>query len=185
MANAYIQSNEIKFIECLDFLKKDLSALRTGRAHPSMVENILVDSYGARSPIKHVASITIPEARTLKIQPWDKTIIKNIEKAIIEANIGINPVNEGNVIRLTIPLMTSEDRIKMVKNLNEKLEQGKIKVRHVRDEIKEKIILAEKNKAITEDEKYAFLEALDSTTKEYNNTIKKMGEEKEKELMTI
>ena len=185
MANIYIQNNDSKFVECLDFLKKDLTALRTGRAHPSMVENILVDSYGVRSPIKHIASITIPEARTLKIQPWDKTIIKNMEKAIIEANIGINPVNEGNIIRLTIPLMTSEDRLKMVKNLNEKLEQGKIKVRHVRDEIKEKIVLAEKDKEITEDEKYAFLEELDNTTKGYNNTIKQLGEEKEKELMTI
>ena len=108
-----------------------------------------------------------------------------MEKAIIEANIGINPVNEGNIIRLTIPLMTSEDRLKMVKNLNEKLEQGKIKIRHVRDEIKEKIVLAEKDKEITEDEKYAFLEELDNTTKGYNNTIKQLGEEKEKELMTI
>lgn len=185
MANIYIQNNETQFTDCMEFIKKDLSTLRTGRAHPSMVENILVDSYGVKSPIKHVASITIPEARTIKIQPWDKSITKNMEKAIIEANIGINPVNEGNIIRLTLPLMTSEDRLKMVKNLNEKLEQGRIKIRHTRDDIREKIVTAEKNKEITEDEKYAFLEELDNITKEYNNKIKIMGDEKEKELMTI
>lgn len=185
MKNIYILSDEPKFNEILQFLKKELSALRTGRAHPSMVENIFVESYGVKSPLKHIASISIPEARTLRIQPWDKTIIKNLEKAIIEAKIGISPVNEGNVIRLTIPLMTTEDRLNLVKNLNDKLESARIKIRHVRDEIREKIVNAEKNKNITEDDKFAFLKELDDATKEQNQTIKKIGEEKEKELTTI
>jgi len=185
MSNAYIQQNEIKCKDVFNFLKKDIASLRTGRAHPNMVENIMVESYGVKSPLKQLASITVPEARTLKIQPWDKSILKNIEKSIIEAKIGINPVNEGTIIRVTVPQMTSEDRLKLVKNLHEKLEQAKVKIRLVRDETREKIVLAEKNKEITEDDKFDFLKELDNYIKEQNDTVKKIGEDKEKELMTI
>lgn len=183
--NQYIEKYKNEFDNSFKFLKKEVSSLRIGRASPALVENIHVDSYGVKTPIVQLASIATPDARSITIQPWDKSIIKNIEKGIIEANIGINPVNEGNIIRITMPHLTQEDREKLVKILQQKVEQGRIKIRLVRDKVRDDILGAEKNKNITEDDKYDFLKEIDEFTKKQNDTIEEFSKIKQKEIMSI
>ncbi len=183
--NEYIELHKEEFDHAIEHLKKEMSSLRTGRAKASIVEDVMVEAYGVKSPIKQMASISIPEAKTILIEPWDKNVIKEIEKAINEANIGIAPIADSKVIRLNIPPLTEENRKELVKILGQKVEQARISIRKVRDEAKEEILEAEKNKEMGEDERFAALEELDETTKEYNEKIKEMAEEKEKEIMTI
>ncbi len=183
--NQFIEKYKNEFENALEFLKKEVSSLRIGRASPALVENIHIDAYGVKTPIMQLASITSPDARSITIQPWDKSVIKHIEKGIIEANIGMNPVNEGNIIRITMPHLTQEDREKLVKILQQKVEQGKIKIRLVRDKVREDILKAEKNKEITQDDKYDFLKETDEFTKKQNDAIEQFSENKEKEIMTI
>ena len=174
-----------EYSKTIEHLKEELSAIRTGRANPKMVENILVNVYDSKTPLVQLASISVPEARSIIIQPWDQTIIKEMEKSIVEANLGLTPTNEGSQLRITITPMTEEDRKKIVKEINERLEKSRISIRNSRDKIKESIISQEKNKEISEDEKYKFIEDLDKTTKEFNEKIKEMGGKKEEEVMTI
>lgn len=183
--HSIIENHNKTFEDILEFSKKELATLRTGRANSIMVENIVVESYGAKMPIKQMAAISVPDARTLVIQPWDQNVIKEIEKAIVEADIGIRPVNEGKILRLVIPELTSESRQELVKNLHKRMEQGKIKLRNLRDKIREEIMNAEKDKQITEDDKFAALKDLDETTREYVEKIKTLADTKEKEIMTI
>ena len=173
------------FEEIVNFFKNELSTMRIGRANPVMVENILVESYGVKTPLKGLASINVSDARTILIEPWDKNIVKDIEKAVIEANIGFSPVNEGKLIRINLPQLTAESRQKLVKLLNQKREQSRIKTRGLRDEIKDEIIKLEKNKEITEDDKYDLLKKLDEFTKSYNEKLDLISAEKEKEITTI
>lgn len=180
-----IDTAKDEYSKTTQHLKEELAGIRTGRANTKMVENINVEVYGARTPLIQVASISVPEARSIVIQPWDKTITKEIEKAIVAANLGLSPVNEGNQIRVSVPQMTEEDRVKIVKEIHERLEKSRISIRNSRDKIKESIIEEEKNKDISEDEKYKLIEDLDKTTKDFNEKIKEIGEQKEKEIMTI
>ncbi|MDX9892956.1 MAG: ribosome recycling factor [Patescibacteria group bacterium] len=173
------------FDKALELLKDDLATLRVGRANPIMVENILVEAYGSKTPLKQLASIAVPEARTILIQPWDKGVNKDIEKAIIAADIGINPVNEGAQIRLSIPPLTEESRRELTKSVGEKMEKTRITVRQLRDKIKDEINQQEKAKMITEDDKYSLQKKLDEMVKDYNEKIKGIGDKKEEEIMTI
>lgn len=174
-----------EFEKSITYLKDELASIRTGRASPAMVENVLVEVYGTRTPLKQLASITVPEARTILIQPWDKNIAKDIEKAITLAKIGISPVAESNQLRLTIPTLTEESRKEFVKNIAEKMEKTRIAVRQIRDKIKEEILKQEKSKAITEDDKYDLIKDLDDMTRQYNEKIKELGSNKEKEVMSL
>lgn len=174
-----------EFDRAVDFLKSDLNTLRTGRANPAVVENVSVEAYGSRQPLVGLASITTPDARTIVIEPWDKSILKDLEKGILEAKINLMPVVQGNVVRITLPLLTEETRKNLIKVMNEKLEQARIGVRNVRDEAKTEITDAEKDKAISEDEKYKLLEQLDKIAAGCNERIKNIGADKEKEIMTI
>ena len=174
-----------EFEKNIDFLKVELKGLRTGRANSAMVENIVADVYGTMTPIQHIASISVPDAKTILISPWDKSIIKEIEKAIIIANIGINPVNEGSAIRLSVPTLTEENRKNLVKVLGQRIEQSRISIRNVRDKIKDEISKQEKEKEITEDDRYSLIEELDEITKDYGKVIDELASQKEKEIMTI
>lgn len=169
----------------ISLLSQELSTLRVGRANPLMVENIMVEAYGAKTPLKQLASITVPEARTIVIAPWDKTIAKDVEKSIIIANIGINPVNEGAQIRLSIPPLTEESRKELVRSVGEKMEKTRIGLRQIRDKIRDEIAKQEKTKMITEDDKYDLQKKVDDLIKDYNETIKTLGDKKENEIMTI
>ncbi len=180
-----IQDYKEEFAQVLNHLKDEFLTLRVGRANPVMVEGILIESYGTKTPLKQLASITVPAARVILIQPWDKSIAKNIEKAIIEANIGITPVNEGQQIRLSIPQLTEESRKELVKSVGEKMEKSRIAIRQLRDRVKEEIIKKEKAKEISEDDKYNLIKKLDEAIKDYNDQIKKIGEKKETEIMEL
>ncbi len=166
-------------------LEQELKSLRTGRATAALVEHIIVDAYGTPTPLQHLATISVSDARTIVIAPWDKTVLKEIEKAIVQAQMGINPVNDGVVIRVIMPVMTEENRKSLVKTMGQKLEQARIGVRSVRDEIKEEILREEKEKMITEDDRYELLKKLDDVTKEYTERMNAMGQAKEEEIMTI
>lgn len=183
--NRFLESRKEDFTKAVDHLKGELASLRTGRANASLVENILVEAYGVKTPIRGLANITVPDAKTLVIEPWDKSVIKDMEKAIQMANTGINPVNEGTKIRLSMPQMTEENRKEMIKILGQKLELARISLRNVREAVKDEITKAEKDKEIGEDEKFRFQEELDNFVKEKNDEVKEIGEKKEKELMTI
>lgn len=183
--NTYIQTKQAGFIKALDFFKKDIAGLRTGRANPSILDGILVEVYGTKTLLVGLASISVPEARSIIITPWDKTIAKDIAKAITAANLGINPVNEGAQIRLVVPQLTEENRKELVKKLNEKFEAARISLRQTRDEIKESIEEAFKNKDLSEDDKFRFIKELDEETARQNEELKKIKNKKEEEIMTI
>lgn len=180
-----ISSYEPEFQKVLDFLASEISVLRTGRATPALVENVRVEAYESKQALVGLASISVPDNRTIVIEPWDKSVLKSIEKAISESDIGLNPVVQGDVIRIAMPALTEEGRKSLLKLLNEKLENARVGIRGVRDQVKGDIVKAEKDKEITEDDKYKMLEELDRKSGEHNDKIRKIGEEKEKEIMTL
>ncbi len=169
----------------IDHVLKELGSLRTGRASPAMVEDIRVMAYDAPMDLKSVASISVPDAHTLAISPWDKSLLQSIEKAIRDADIGLSPAVDGSVIRLTMPHMTEESRRKLVKHMKEKLEEARVSLRQVREEARDLISRREKEKGIGEDEKFKVFEELDKCTKEYVQRVDDMGKKKEEEIMTI
>lgn len=180
-----VQNRKEDFDKAIDHVKKDISGLRTGRATPTLVEDIVVEAYGTRQPLKAVASISVTDARTLSIEPWDKGLLKAVETGLQNSQIGINPVNDGRVIRLPMPALTQERREELVKILHQKLEQGRIALRQMRETVKSEIDNAEKAKTIGEDEKFKAQKKLEDLVKDYNDRIRVLGEEKEKEINTI
>ena len=137
--NQYIQNHQSDLQGVIDFFKKDISSIRTGRANPAILDNVLVESYGSKVPLQQVGNISVVDASCMTISPWDKNVLKDIEKGIVEADLGVSPVNEGDKIRISIPQPTEEDRKDRVKKINEKLEQAHVKIRQIRDEIKKSI----------------------------------------------
>jgi ribosome recycling factor len=180
-----IDNHKEKFDKVIEHFRVEIGALKTGRANPAMLDMVRVEAYGALSPINQVASVSMPDARSLVVQPWDKSVLKEIEKAIVESNLNLSPVNDGERIRLNLPALTEETRRDVVKLLNQKAEETKIAVRLERDAVKEEIIEAEKNKDFGEDEKFRLLEDLDKKISGYNEKIKELAEAKEQEIMTI
>jgi len=180
-----IDNHKKDFDKAVEHFISDLATLKTGRANPAILDLIKVESYGTFMPINQLASVAVPEPRSILIQPWDKSLVNNIDKAIRESDLGLSSINEGDKIRIVIPQMTEEARKEIVKSLHKKMEEARIAVRSVRDEIKEEILEAEKNKEFGEDEKYNLIEKLDKITGDYNNKIKEAGEKKEKEIMTV
>ncbi|OGY51819.1 MAG: ribosome recycling factor [Candidatus Buchananbacteria bacterium RIFCSPLOWO2_01_FULL_56_15] len=180
-----LADHQPEFENVVAHLREDLLTLRVGRANPIMIEQLLVDAYGTKTPLKQLASITVPSPRTMIVSPWDKSITKDVEKAIREADIGINPVNEGEQVRLTVPQLTEESRKELVKSVSAKMERARIAVRQVRDKVKEAIIKQEKAKAITEDVRYDLIEKLDELIKSLNDDIKEIGAKKEREIIKL
>ena len=174
-----------EFNKSIDFLKNDITSLRTGRATTSLVEDIAVEAYGTKQPLKAVGTINVPDPKTVVIEPWDKSMLANLEKAIRDSSLGVNPVNNGSQIIIAMPELTSERRSELIKVLHQKLENAKISVRKIREEARDSIQKAEKDKEISEDEKFKLQEAIDKMTKEYNDKIKVVGEDKEKEINTV
>jgi ribosome recycling factor len=183
--NQYIQQQQGELSQVADFFKKDITSIRTGRANPAMLDSVLVSAYGAKVPLQQVGNISVVDARCLIISPWDKNVLKDVEKGIVEADLGINPVNEGDKIRITLPQPTEEDRREQVKKLNEKLEHAKVAIRQVRDKIKEAIEGAESDKAISEDDKFRFLKEMEEEIKKRSDELQEVKDKKEKEIMTI
>jgi len=182
----FIENFKPEFEKSLEHLKEEIGAIRTGRASPALIENIIVDVYDSKMPIKQLASISVPEARMIVIEPWDKTILKEVEKAVRKrADISFSASSEDNIHRLSLHPLTEEDRQKLVKVLDEKLEKSRVAIRGIRDKVRGEIIKKAQNKEFTEDDKYCLLEELDQLADDYSRKIKEMGEEKEKKIMTI
>ncbi|HYC79721.1 MAG TPA: ribosome recycling factor [Candidatus Binatia bacterium] len=180
-----INKKESEFASVVDHLKSELSTLRTGRASASLVEHLEIEYYGAQTPLLSIAQIAVPEPRQITIQPYDKNALKDIEKAIQQSNIGINPVNDGNVIRLNIPAMTEERRKELVKVVAQMTEKTRVAIRNVREEIWKEIQRLEKDGEISEDDKIAGKDELQKVVDKWNAEVKKLSEAKEQEVLTI
>jgi len=183
--NKFIEQKKAEFDQALEHFKKDISALRTGRAQSTLVENVMVEAYGAQTPLKQLAALSVPEAKSISIEPWDKNIIKDVEKALTYSNLGLSVINTGEKLIAKIPAMTEENRKELIKLLGQKAEEAKISLRQIRDKVKEAILSAEKNKEITQDDKYQFVADLDNFTSDYNRKIEEMSKAKEEEIMTV
>ena len=166
-------------------LQKELLQIRTGKATTALLDGIKVECYGQVMPLNQVASISTPEVRLLTVQPWDKSIIKDIEKAIMKADLGLNPANDGNVIRLAIPQLTEERRKDLVKLVKKFGEEGKIAVRNIRRDINEKLKTLEKEKQIREDELYRAQQDTQKSTDDAVVKIDGIIKNKENEIMTV
>lgn len=163
----------------------EMAKIRTGRANPGIVENIMVECYGVPTPIKQIANISVPEARQLLVQPWDRSNLQAMEKAITIANIGANISNDGIASRLVFPPMTEENRKTLVKVLNQKAEEARVGVRTVREDAWKAIQKMEKAGDITEDDKFIGKDALQEVIDTYNQKIEDLRKKKEQEIMTI
>ncbi len=176
---------ERRMQKAIENLKQDINTIRAGRASAALVERITVEYYGAPTPINQVASISVPEARLLVIQPWDRKLLTDIEKAIQKSDLGINPTNDGQVIRLTIPPMSEERRRDLVKTLHKKLDEHKVAVRNVRRDVQDKLRDREKKKEISEDELKRSGERLQKLTDRYIEEMDKVGKAKEMEILEV
>lgn len=176
---------EEKMEKTLDSLRGDFSTIRAGRANPALLNKLVVDYYGSPTPIQQVANISVPEARLLQIQPWDKTMIKAIEKAIHTSDLGINPSNDGNLIRLTFPELTEDRRKELAKDVKKKGEAAKVAIRNIRRDANDKIKKAEKDGEFTEDDVKGAEDDVQKMTDKFIAKIDKETEEKTKEIMTV
>jgi ribosome recycling factor len=176
---------ERRMQKAVEALKQDIASLRTGRASSALVERITVDYYGTPTPINQVASISVPEARLLVIQPWDRKMLTDIEKAIQKSDLGINPNNDGQVIRLAIPPLNEERRRDMVKTLHKKLDEHKVAIRNVRRDAQDKLRDREKKKEVSEDELKRSTERLQKLTDRYIDEMDKVGKAKELEILEV
>ena len=183
--NQFIDNQSADFQKAIDYFVKDIASLRTGRAHIGLLDNVSVEVYGSFSPINALANISVQDARCLVVTPWDRSILKDIEKSLIAADLGVGIVNEGDKIRLTIPALTEENRRELVKRLNEKLEEARIVLRQIREDIKNKIETAFNDKEISEDDKFRFIKDLDEFLVKKNDELKTLRDDKEVEIMTI
>lgn len=169
----------------VEALQRDLATVRTGRASPALVEGLKVDYYGTPTPLNQVASIHATDPRTLTIQPWDRKTLADIEKAILKSDLGLNPNNDGQVIRLSIPPLTEERRKEMVKVVHKKVDEGKVAVRNCRRDGHDRLRDQEKRKEISEDELKRGTDRLQKVTDRYIEEMDKVGHAKESEIMAV
>jgi ribosome recycling factor len=167
----------------LDSLKKDLSRIRTGRASPALLDGITVDYYGSPMPVNQVANVSIPDARLIVIQPWEKSMIAPIEKAIQASGLGLNPQSDGNLLRLPIPPLSEERRAELFKNCKKAGEESKVAIRNVRRDANEKLKKAEKEKQVTQDESKKGLDEIQKLTDRFIKSVDDVLAAKEKEIM--
>ena len=182
--DARIQQYDDKMRKTVDFLEGDYATIRAGRANPHVLDKVRVNYYGTPTPIQQVGNITVPEARMLQIAPWEKSLLKEIEKAIQMSDIGINPSNDGSVIRLVFPELTEERRKDLVKDVKKKAEEGKVAVRNIRREGNDSFKKLAKSD-VSEDEIKQLEEELQKLTDKYIKEIDTLMEAKSKEIMTV
>lgn len=180
-----INAAKEKMTKSMAALDKEYAAIRAGRANPAVLDKVLVDYYGAPTPVNQMAAVSVAEARILVIQPWDKSSLKLIEKAIQASDIGINPTNDGNVIRLAFPQLTEERRKDLCKNVKKIGEDSKVAIRSIRRDTMEKFKAMKKNSEITEDDLKDCEKKVQDLTDKYVADIDKAIAEKEKEIMTV
>ena len=171
--------------KALESFKRDLSKVRTGRASLSLLDDIMVDYYGTPTPLNQVGSMAVPEPRLITIQPWEKNLIGEIEKAILKADLGLNPNSDGQIIRLVFPPLTEERRKEMVKQVKRMGEDAKVGIRNVRREANDTLKRLEKDKDITEDDLKRGEKEIQDVTDEFVSRVDRVIEEKEKDLMEL
>lgn len=185
MLNSIMKDLETNMQKALEAFKVELSKLRTGRAHSGLVEGVKVDYYGNETPLKNVANITVSDSRTLTITPWEKAMVKAIEKAIANANLGLNPVSDANLVRIPIPPLTEERRKEMAKVVKNIAETSRVAMRNVRREAMDKLKDLLKKKEIDEDMDHRTQEAVQKTTDKFIGEVDKLVVAKEADLMTV
>jgi ribosome recycling factor len=176
------KSTDMKMQKSLSLLAQELAKLRTGRASPALLEGIKVEYYGSQLPLNQVATISIPEPRLIIIQPWDKTALPNIEKAIFKSAVGLTPNNDGTVIRLAVPPLTTERREELIKLTLRMAEETKVAIRNIRREANNEIKRIEKDKKISEDESFKAHEDIQHATDEFIKKVDDVQKDKEKEI---
>lgn len=176
---------EERMSKAVTSLEKEFSKLRTGRATTALVDNIRAEYYGTPTPISQMASVTVPDSRTITIQPWDKSGFSAIEKAILKSDLGLTPINDGKIIRITIPALTEERRKELVKVARKYVEDGKVAVRNVRRDANDSLKKMEKDKTISEDERKKGEEEVQKLTDKFVAKLDKCSAAKEKEILEI
>ena len=169
----------------VEALKRELNTIRTGRATPALVEYIKVDAYGVSTPLNQIATISVPEAKQLVIQPWDRSTLASIQKAILQSDLGLNPINDGTSIRLVIPPPTEERRKDLVKVVRRRVEEARVTVRNLRREAMEELKRLESEKEISQDENKRALDRLQKLTDSFIGKANEVGQDKEAEIMEI
>jgi len=185
MQDNVLKEAESKMRKTVSVLEHDLSGIRTGRASPALLENIRIDYYGTPTPLNQVAGVSAPEARLLVIQPWDRTTLPVIEKAILKSELGLTPSNDGNVIRLVVPILSEERRRDLVKVVRKRVEAGKVAIRNVRRDIIDQLKGLEKDKKISADIHQQAQERLQKLTDAFIAEVGKVGQAKEDELLEV
>lgn len=183
--NAIFKTAEEKMSKAIDAVEHDFTGLRTGRASVALIDGIQVDAYGSKMPLKQVATISTPDARTLQIQPFDKSMLAIVEKAILAANLGMTPNNDGKVVRLNIPPLTEERRKELVKMAKKMAEDGRISIRNVRRSANDDIKKTEKEHEIAEDQREKAIKQVQDITDKYVKQIDELLAKKEKDIMEI
>jgi ribosome recycling factor len=168
-----------------EHFRKELSKLRTGRANIGLFEEIKIDYYGTQTPINQVATLGVPDPTLITIQPWDPSVLETVEKAIRGADLGLNPINDGKQLKVPIPPLDDERRQDLAKHIRNILEDEKTAIRNMRREAKEEIEELEKNKDITEDDKFWGIDKLQEITNEYSKRVEELSESKEKEILEL
>ena len=180
-----MEEAELKMMKSVDVIKGEFASIRSGKASPALVENVMVDYYGAKTRLRELAGISAPEARLLVVQPWDPTALVAVEKAIQSANIGLNPINDGKIIRIPIPEMSEERRLDMVKVIKNISEEGRVAIRNVRRDANHELETLYKSGSLPEDEKFRALKDVQEKTDEYIKEIDALFKAKEEELLRI
>ena len=185
MPKQIIKQGEEKMIKTIDSLQKEFSTIRTGKANPSILNNVQVEYWGMMTPLIQVGTISVPDAQTIMIKPYDKSVLKNLEKAILTAELGFNPINDGDVIRIPIPPLTEEVRRNLTKDVKKIAENNKVAIRNIRRDVLDQIKKLEKDSLISEDELKRYSDEVQKLTDKFIANIDTLAKEKEQAIMAF
>ncbi len=185
MIENVLKNADVRMKKAVEALNNELSSIRTGRASPALVEHIKIEYQEILTPLIQLASISVPEPKTIIIKPWDRSIINNIDKALLKSDLGLNPTNDGTNIRIAIPPLTEERRKDLIKIVHKRLEESRIHIRNIRRDTVDELKQHEKNKDISQDQNIKATDQLQKLTESYINTINKIGKDKEEEILEI
>jgi len=185
MSHPILTDSQVRMKKCVDFTLHEFSSIHTGKASPSMVEGVMVEAYGSMMRLKECAAISTPDPRLIQVQPWDKGLVRAVEKALQQANLGINPIVDGGLIRLPLPDLSKERRLEFVKIAHKLAEEGRVNLRHVRRDAMEAVKKAKKDGKISEDEEKRLEKEVQAATDKAIKDIDGHLAHKEKDLITV
>ncbi len=180
-----VDEAEMKMDDAVQYLKKEFSHIRAGKANPALIQGIQVEYYGAQTPLQQLANISAPEARLLLVQPYDKSIITDIEKGIMSSGLGLNPMNDGDMIRIPLPILTEERRKELVKIAKDKSEQARISIRNSRRDANDAVKKAVEKHSLSEDSKFEAEAEVQKVTDQHTSNVEQLLKQKESEIMTV